>query len=183
MYLGYLIVFLSSIYPFMKKLFSLFLLLSFPLSIFALGDTHIPAQVIEILDGDTIRVSMSGTIDTVRVLGIDTPEKYITRTGKKECYGEEASEYAVSTLSGKIIELESDSRQKGRDIYDRKLAHVWIDGELYGENAIELGYAFQYIAKSTKYQKTFINAEKVAKQSKLGLWSVCGGKRIPVTNI
>ena len=166
----------------MKKLFSFFLLISLPLSIFALGDTRIPAQVVEIIDGDTIRVSMSGVIDTVRILGIDTPEKYTTRTGHKECYGEEASQYAISVLTGKTIELESDSHQKWRDIYDRKLSHVWIDGELYWENAIELGYAFRYTAKSTKYQKTFINAEKVAKQSKLGVWSVCGGKRLPLIN-
>ncbi len=91
----------------MKKFLSLFLFLCIPLSVLALGSNEkIPATVIRVIDGDTIQVDMSGTIDTVRILGIDTPEKYITRTGYTECYGEEASKYATDLLSGKTIEIE-----------------------------------------------------------------------------
>lgn len=182
LYVGSILADLSFIYFIMRKILSFFLLASLPISIFALGRDRTPAQVISIVDWDTVKVSMSWIIDTVRILGIDTPEKYITRTWNAECYWEEASQYAIMSLSGKTIELESDSRQKWRDIYDRKLAHIWVDGTLYWENAIKLGYAFRYTAKSTKYQKIFINAEKEAKKSKLGVWTVCGGKRIPLVS-
>ncbi len=97
----------------MKKLFSALLLIFVPLSVLALGPTEkIPARVIEVLDGDTVRVEMSGSIDTVRILGIDTPEKYVSRTGYTECYGEEASIYGKNMLEGKEIILEGDPRQK-----------------------------------------------------------------------
>jgi micrococcal nuclease len=165
----------------MKNYISLFLLLLFPFTALALGPTEkITVRVVEVVDGDTIKVDMSGSIDTVRILGIDTPEKYTSRTGYIECYWEEASKYALNLLSGKDIILEGDPKQKGRDIYNRLLAHVWIDGQLYGEKIIQDWYSFRYTKKTTKYQKVLVNAEKKAKKEKIGVWGVCGGKRTPV---
>lgn len=170
-------------FPYMKKFLSVFFLLCLPLSVLALGTNEkITATVVRVIDGDTIQVDMSGTIDTVRILDIDTPEKYITRTGYTECYGEEASKYATDLLSGKTIELEWDAKQKWRDIYDRLLAYVWVDGYLYGEKAIQDGYSFRYTKKATKYRKVFLDAEKLAKTSHIGVWDICNGKREPLVN-
>lgn len=141
------------------------------------------AKVIEIIDGDTIKVEINGSIDTVRILGIDTPEKSKTRTGHKECYGDEATQYAINTLSGKTIDLEKDTKQKARDIYDRMLAHVWIGETLYGIKALEDGYSFRYTKATTKYQSSFVKAEKSAKKSKKWVWDVCKGKRTPLESI
>ncbi len=164
----------------MKKYLSFFLLLCLPLSVFALWNDKVPVTVVRVIDGDTIEISMSWAIDTVRILWIDTPEKYTTRTGYVECYGDEASKYASDLLSGKTIEIEWDAKQKWRDIYNRLLAHVWVDGKLYWERAIKDGYSFRYTPKITKYQSIFINAEKEAKKSKLWVWGICNGKRTPL---
>lgn len=56
-------------------------------------------QVHSVVDGDTIKVIMQGKNTTIRILGIDTPEIYTTRTGYPECYGQEASDFAKRTLS------------------------------------------------------------------------------------
>lgn len=51
------------------------------------------------VDGDTVKVRMGKKIESVRIIGIDTPEKYPTRTGYAECYGEEATSFAVTAFS------------------------------------------------------------------------------------
>jgi endonuclease YncB( thermonuclease family) len=43
-------------------------------------------DVISVADGDTIKVWYNGSKQSVRILGIDTPEKFTTRTGQVECY-------------------------------------------------------------------------------------------------
>lgn len=75
------------------------------------------AKVVAVLDGDTIKVRIGSVTSTVRVLGIDTPEKFATRTGSAECFGEEASKFAADTLSGKTVLLESDKTQDFVDKY------------------------------------------------------------------
>lgn len=56
-------------------------------------------EVVSVVDGDTIKVMHEGVEKSVRILGIDTPEKFAGRTGYVECYGKEASDYASSLMS------------------------------------------------------------------------------------
>lgn len=143
---------------------------------------HYP--VTQVVDGDTIKVRMNGKEESIRILGIDTPEKYPTRTGYEECYGQEASEYATRTLSGVTVKLLSDPTQDGRDTYGRILANVFLPNEtLYGEKAISEGYAFRYVynKKPTRYDLKLKKAEAVAKRNNVGVWKMCDGKRKPMT--
>jgi endonuclease YncB( thermonuclease family) len=97
-------------------------------------------------DGDTITVEIPGVHPllgeriSVRVLGIDTPEK----NGKKPCEKErarEAQRLAESLLrNARVIEL----RKVGRDKYFRVLAEVWIDGRSLGEVLIKNRLAYLY---------------------------------------
>lgn len=141
--------------------------------------------VVNVADGDTISVIKKGEdIDskiTVRILGIDTPEKYTTRTGYVECYGEEASEYAKNLLLNKLVYLEFDDSQDKKDKYGRVLAHVFLENNLnYQEKVIQDGYAFLYVYKNkTKYFDIYAKAEKQARINNVGVWKYCKGKRIP----
>ncbi len=56
------------------------------------------AQVIEVVDGDTIKVSLNGQEKTVRFVGIDTPETVDPRR-PVGCFGKEASNETKSSLS------------------------------------------------------------------------------------
>lgn len=97
-------------------------------------------------DGDTITVEVPGVHPllgkkiSVRVVGIDTPEK----TGKKPCEKDRArdAQRLVQNLlkSASTIEL----RNADRDKYFRILAEVWADGKSVGEILVKNGLAYRY---------------------------------------
>ncbi|MEX2659576.1 MAG: thermonuclease family protein, partial [Acidimicrobiales bacterium] len=51
------------------------------------------AEVIRVVDGDTIEVRIAGEAERVRLIGIDTPETVDPRS-PVDCFGPEASEAA-----------------------------------------------------------------------------------------
>src|SRR5580765_4660313 len=66
------------------------------------------ARVVRAVDGDTIVVAFAdGHTDTVRVLGVDTPETHDPRK-PVQCFGPEAAAYTARRLTGKVVSLESD---------------------------------------------------------------------------
>lgn len=130
------------------------------------------AKVIRVIDGDTIKVLINSKEETVRLIGIDTPETVDPRK-PVQCFGIEASNKAKEVLTGKTITLESDPTQGNRDKYGRLLQYVFIDRVNINKLMISEGYAHEYTYKSNpyKYQLEFIQAEKDARQNKKGLWA------------
>lgn len=89
--------------------------------------------VTSVTDGDTIKVTRNSETKIIRIIGLDTPEKYPTRTGYEECYGKEASDFATKTLSGQSVIIETDLTQDAIDKYGRTLGHIFLSGSLYYE--------------------------------------------------
>ena len=56
-------------------------------------------DVVKVVDGDTIWVDYNGTIEKVRLIGIDTPET-VHPSKPLECFGLEASNFAKEILGG-----------------------------------------------------------------------------------
>src|SRR3970040_1614874 len=82
------------------------------------------ALVVDVVDGDTIVVELpGGTRDTVRLLGVDTPETVHPERGV-ECFGPEASGFTKHQLLGRRVVLERDV--EARDHYNRRLARVLV---------------------------------------------------------
>lgn len=135
-------------------------------------------KVLEVVDGDTIKVIMNGATTTIRLIGMDTPETLDPRK-VVQCFGREASARAKELLSGKNIRLEADSTQGDLDKYSRPLRYVWLeDGTLYNDKMIREGYAHEYTYdKPCKYQTQFKEAQKEAESNKRGLWAenTCNG--------
>ncbi len=52
-----------------------------------------PYQVIKVVDGDTITIDLNGKAETIRLIGINTPETVDPRK-PVECFGVEASNMA-----------------------------------------------------------------------------------------
>lgn len=134
--------------------------------------------VTSVVDGDTLKVSLNGTIETLRLIGLDTPET--VDPGKPvQCFGPEASQRAKDLLSGKRVSLEFDPSQGERDRYNRLLVYVFLeDGTHYNLKMIEDGYAHEYTySKAYKYQSDFKAAEQRAKDAKRGFWApeTCDG--------
>ncbi len=93
-----------------------------------LGGRTVPAllaTVTEVVDGDTVVVAFpGGRSETVRLLGVDTPET-VDPDEPVECYGPEASAFTHARLDGRQVRLEKDREE--RDRYGRLLAYVYVD--------------------------------------------------------
>lgn len=140
--------------------------------------------VSSVVDGDTVKVNINGTVETLRLIGIDTPETVDPRK-PVQCFGVEASNKARALLSGKMVRLEADPTQGERDVYGRLLRYVFLsDGTNFNKLMIEQGYAFEYTYNTPyKYQVEFKQAETYARINKLGLWAddTCAGVAMPVS--
>ena len=139
-------------------------------------------EVLDVVDGGTIKIDYNGKRESIRMIGIDTPEKYATRTGYEECYGKEASDFAESLLEGKKVQIEFDKSQNIRDKYGRLLTHVFLeDGRNYQETALLNGFGFHYIYKTpSEYSIPYSRAQEIAKIKNIGVWKHCDGKRKPL---
>ncbi len=137
--------------------------------------------VSRVIDGDTIVVLMDGREETIRLLGMDTPETVDPRK-PVQCFGVEASNETKSLLDGREVTLQSDPTQSDRDKYGRLLRYVFRDDGLFvDEYLVKEGFAYEYtyFGLSYKYQIKFRTDQKSAQSVGLGLWatSTCDGKR------
>jgi micrococcal nuclease len=126
--------------------------------------------VTEVLDGDTIKVNISGKDYTVRYIGIDTPEIAHNSKETDQFYGQEAKSLNSWLVLNKTIFLEKDVSETDR--YGRLLRYIYLnDGTMVNYLIIRLGYA-----KQLTYQPDVKNAELfgsgvlLAKQEKRGLF-------------
>jgi micrococcal nuclease len=134
-----------------------------------------PAKVTNVSDGDTFKVALDGRTHTVRIVGVNAPEK-------KECYGSEATAAMTRLVNGKRVWLERDAQQGDKDKYGRLLRFVWLDDRTSINRQLLLegfGYEVLYSKKPHKYRASFQAAQAEAKAAKRGLWAdaTCAGKR------
>ena len=128
--------------------------------------------VVSVTDGDTFKVNINGTTETLRMIGIDTPETVDPRK-PVQCFGIEASNKAKAFLTGKRVRLEADSVQGERDKYGRLLRYAYLeDGTFFNKFMIQEGYAYEYTYDTKyKYQTEFKTAQAQAQAAKRGLWA------------
>ncbi len=82
------------------------------------------ARVTHVVDGDTIDVRLAnGDEETVRYIGIDTPETVKPGT-PVQCGGPRAHEVNDRLVYGKTVTLRFDAER--RDVYGRLLAYVYL---------------------------------------------------------
>lgn len=137
-------------------------------------------SVTKVTDGDTIQVDMDGTIEKVRLIGINTPETVDPRN-PVQCFGKESSDRMKDLVEGKIVRLEFDESQDVRDTYGRLLAYVYLEGgEMVNRKMIAEGYAYEYTYLNPyKYHTEFRQLQNIARLSSRGLWSAdtCNGEK------
>jgi micrococcal nuclease len=129
-------------------------------------------RVVQVLDGDTIVVQRGNYRDTIRLLGIDTPETHHP-TKPVQCFGPEASDYSTSRLEGRVVQLEDDVER--HDIYGRRLAYVYVNGENFDEELLRKGYArLLVIEPNHAHARDMLDDELDARARRAGLWGACG---------
>lgn len=137
-----------------------------------LSSTKQGSKVIKVVDGDTIKVEINDKKETVRLIGIDSPETVDPRK-PVQCFGKEASDKAKEVLNDQFITLEKDETQGERDKYGRLLRYIFLDDDTnFNKLMIDEGFAHEYTYRIPyKYQKEFKQAEKEAREAKRGLWA------------
>jgi micrococcal nuclease len=137
-------------------------------------------KVTKVTDGDTIHIDMDGRNETVRLIGINTPETVDPRR-PVECFGKEASARMKDLAGGQIVRLEYDESQNTRDTYGRLLAYVYLeDGQMLNRKMVAEGYAYEYTYMLPyRYQKEFRQLQTLARTSERGLWApnTCAGSK------
>jgi len=142
-------------------------------------------QVTRIVDGDTFELENK---EKVRVLGIDSPEKYESgklnndaeRSGQDkktiQKLGELASEHAKKLIEGKKVTLIPEPNYEDKDVYGRILRYVYLeDGTFFNKQMVSDGYAIAYRKYPVSKLDELIQAEKEARMNKKGLWGNIDG--------
>jgi micrococcal nuclease len=114
------------------------------------------AQVVKIIDGDTIKTNDS---QTLRLLGINTPEK-------NQPHYNEAKQYLTTLIQNKTIQIESH----GQDKYQRTLAHIYFNDRNINAQILNQGLATLYYYDKDHHYEELKAAEEFARLNQQGLW-------------
>ncbi|AFY74794.1 micrococcal nuclease-like nuclease [Synechococcus sp. PCC 7502] len=153
----------------MKYLAFIPLSLSIALVILAIPVQATPrtCDVIKVNDGDTIKVSCSGTIERVRFCGVDAPE---IKHGNKPAqpYGKEATDLVKQLLKGGKVEVS----RTGSDRYGRTVAELFLGNTFINAEVVRQGYAYEYkqYSQGCPHREQIRQAEDRAKANKVGVW-------------
>lgn len=129
------------------------------------------AQVLDVTDGDTIRVLLSGEEESVRYIGIDTPE--VDPSIGVECFGSAASAANRRLVAGETVALVFDDER--RDRYGRLLAYVYVGDTFVNAELVRDGFARTLtISPNTEFAALFDRLVQRAGAAGRGLWGACG---------
>lgn len=129
------------------------------------------ARVIEIIDGDTARMLVAGAEESVRYIGIDTPESVIPNEAP-ECFGKAAAHLNRRLVAGEPVRLRFGRER--RDDYGRLLAYVHAGTTFVNAELVRRGYARTLeIAPNDGHAPMFSRLQQRAANAARGLWRAC----------
>lgn len=127
------------------------------------------ARVQQVIDGDTIEVSVGGKNYRVRYIGVDTPET-VHPDKAVECFGREATAKNRELVAGKTVRLVKDVSEMDR--YGRLLRYVYIGDLFVNAEMVRLGYArATSFPPDVRHQEEFRRLEREAREARRGLWA------------
>lgn len=130
-------------------------------------------KVMEFVDGDTIAVDMNGKKETLRFIGVDTPETHDPRKAV-QCFGMAAAAFTKSLIGTNNVRLEVDPLSTNRDRYNRLLRYIYLpDGRLVNAEIIKQGYGFAYTGFPFTKSDEFLKYQTEAREQSRGLWNNC----------
>ncbi len=123
------------------------------------------AEVVWVIDGDTIDVELNGAEYRVRYIGVDTPER-------DEPFYEQASAFNRDLVAGQTIILVKDVSDT--DQYGRLLRYIYLeDGTFVNRELIAGGYArLVTYPPDVSYADQFRALQGEARSAELGMWGV-----------
>jgi micrococcal nuclease len=137
------------------------------------GHSSRSGRVSRVVDGDTIHVRAGGRDETIRYIGVDTPESVKPGT-PVQCYAKRASAFNERLVAGERVRLVLDAEH--RDRYGRLLAYVYRarDGLFVNAALVRGGFAVPLtIAPNVAHADEFRRIATTARRHGRGLWSAC----------
>lgn len=134
------------------------------------------AEVVRVVDGDTVIVRLDGREERLRYIGIDAPES-VNPDAPVECFGPEASDENRRLVDGKTVYLEPDVED--RDRFGRLLRYVYLSPDADDDDFVNLllvagGYAEAgNYPPNERHSDALFAAEREARESNRGLWGAC----------
>ncbi len=139
--------------------------------------------VVRVVDGDTLKIRYWGKDESIRLIGIDTPESRANKKAKKDAkrsgldiktitsMGKRTTEYVESLVkTGDLLAIEFGTQRWDKCV--RLLSYFYLsNGKMLNEEIVKAGYAnVMTIPPNVKYQDRFLRAYKEARVRKRGLW-------------
>lgn len=117
-------------------------------------------KVVNISDGDTIKVLQDGKQVKIRLYGVDTPEK-------AQSFGQKAKKFTANFAANKMVDVEPIDT----DRYGRTVALVNVYDKSLNKELVRNGYAWVYrdYCKES-FCAEWLNIEGIARKAKAGLW-------------
>ena len=119
------------------------------------------ATVTRVIDGDTLKVTLSGKTESIRLYGIDAPEK-------RQAYGLSAKDFLEVMVEGKSVNI----TPLDTDRYGRTVAIVNLNTQNLQEQLILAGYAWvnpQYCRRS--FCTAWATLQGISAGNRVGLWA------------
>ncbi|MDA8106971.1 MAG: thermonuclease family protein [Nitrospiraceae bacterium] len=135
----------------------------------------IAADVVRVIDGDSIVVSMSGQAEEIRLIGIDAPEM-----GQRP-WGRKAREHLKEILLRSSYRVSVAYDVEKRDKYGRLLAYIrTADGGLANAEMLKGGDAVLFtVPPNIRHLRVFREAQEYARKRRLGIWGKWGLREAP----
>jgi endonuclease YncB( thermonuclease family) len=160
------------------------------------GGHHVTARVVEVIDGDTIRVRRRGArrvVQVVELIGTDAPE--MKRPGSIECGGRQATSnmlqltftapvdtdgdhfFDTSAGAGRRVTLTTDQTQGAFHERGPLFAYVaTVGGTQLQLDQLARGWAKVHVGhRRFRRYRLFRRAQADAIGARHGVWSKCGG--------
>lgn len=139
------------------------------------------AFVENVIDGDTVQLTIGANSERVRLLGIDAPES-VHPTVPVQCFGAEATAELRSLLpAGTEVEIFAD--EQVRDHYGRLLLYLYRTHDDLAVNLhlVQHGFAASsFYEPNVHFRSDIKGAERQAKAEATGLWGRCDGPDQPL---
>lgn len=145
-----------------------------------------PCEVKEVVDGDTIHVTLDGKLEKLRLLSVDCEEKIApglqsSASKPQTVFGTETALWAkgfFATLAAEDgrarVRLAFPGGRRERDVYGRLLCHVLLhDGSNFNLLLVRGGWSpyFDKYGRDLLCHEDFAAAQQSARERQVGIWN------------
>lgn len=126
-------------------------------------------QVLDVVDGNTIRVNLGDRVETVRYIGINAKQTTQAAKGSGRSGGDVA-DVNRQLVARQQVRLELDVQE--RDRAGRLLAYVFVADRMVNAELVRRGSAeTMTIQPNVRYRDLFVALEQEARDDRRGLWA------------